>query len=222
MRLLSCVAAAALGAPLLAIAAAAGPTNPSLCQQLAAEAWHSSDALWKPQGLRTLDGLKTLSIVPVKEDDTPEPDPRETAASALLLQRMEARGALTEGGPNSAPQVEHLPGTQVYMGSVSGGTALCQISMFAEVGPGVSAHLRAEPQGYTAPCYNVQGTVGTVFGRPAYIEMGTVSDTSDDKLIRLTPWMGTDWGRACQVTIELNYQLQLKNQFCGDQAVCPA
>ena len=212
-RLLRCVAVAALGAP--ALATAANPEPLSLCQQLAAQVRQPSAAV--------SEGSLSPWVVTVKTDDPSKWGQPETAVNVLLRHRLEAQGLLSASGPSSFLELEHLPGTQVYMGSTVAGTAHCQSSTFAEVASDGSARVLPEPEGYTAPCWNVQGSLGTVFGRPAYIEAGTVSSTTDDTVTRITPWTADGWGRACQVTVELNYKLELRKQFCGEQAaVCQA
>ncbi|MDE2136239.1 MAG: hypothetical protein KGJ68_02285 [Gammaproteobacteria bacterium] len=140
----------------------------------------------------------------------------------LLRHRLEAQGLLFASGPNSILALEHLPGTNVYMGSTTAGTAHCQSAMFAEVGADGFARALPEPEGYTGPCWNMHGNLGTVLGKPAYIEAGTASSTTDDTVTRVTPWTADGWGRACQVTVELNYKFELRKQFCGEQAVCLA
>jgi len=212
MRLLHCVAAVALGASPLATAAT--PEPPSLCQQLAAQVWQSPTAV---------DGSLSPWVAPIEADDPSKWGPHAVAANALLRSALEAHGLLTSSGPGSILELEQLPGTDVYMGSTVAGTAHCQSSMFAEVGADGSARALPEPEGYTGPCWNMHGNLGTVLGKPAYIETGTVSSTTEDKVTRVTPWTADGWGRACQLTVELNYKFELRQQFCGDQAaVCPA
>jgi hypothetical protein len=211
MRLLPCVAAAALGAPPLANAATAEPS--SLCQQLAAQVWQSG---------AVSDGSLSPRVAAVMTDDPRKWGPHEAAVNEFLRHEMEAHGLLSASAPGSNLELEHLPGTQVYMGTTVGGTAECQSSTFAQVESDGSVRVLPEPQGYTAPCWNVQGSLGTVLGHPAYIETGTVSATTGDTLTRVTPWTAGGWGRACQLTVELNYKFQLAKQFCGDQAVCLA
>jgi len=103
-----------------------------------------------------------------------------------LRNALDARGLLP--APDSVVELQHLPGTQVYMGRTVAGTAECQSSTFAEVEPDGSARALPEPPGYTAPCWNVQGNLGTVSDRPAYIETGTVSSTTNGTVTRVTPW----------------------------------
>ena len=195
MRLLPCVAAAALGAPPLATVATAEPS--SLCQQLAAQVWQSGAAS---------DGSLSPWVAAVKTDDPSKWGPHRAAVNALLRHTLEAHRLVSASGPGSILELEHLPGTQVYMGSTVAGTAECQSSIFAKVESDGSARVLPEPQGYTAPCWNVQGNLGTVFGHPAYIETGTVSSTTGDTLTRVTPWTAGGWGRACQLTVQLNYK----------------
>lgn len=212
MRLLPCVAAAALGAPPLAIAATPEPS--SLCQQLAAQVRQSAAAV--------SDGSLNTWVAAVKTDDPSKWGPHEVAVNALLRSALEAHGLLTLSGPGSRLELEHLPGTEVYMASTVAGTAHCQSSMFAEVSADGSARALPEPEGYTGPCWNMHGNLGTVLGKPAYIETGTVSSTTDDTVTRVTPRTAAAWGRTCQLTVELNYKFELRKQFCSERAVCLA
>jgi hypothetical protein len=183
---------------------------------LAAQVWQVPAAVWKTGG------SLGLSVATVKTVDPDKWGPHEAAAYAFLRHSLDARGLVTTIGPGSIVELQHLPGTQVYMGTTTAGTAECESSMFAELGPDRSGRVLPEPQGYTGPCWNVQGSLGTVFGRPAYIEFGTVSSTTQDMLTRVTPWTDGGWGRACQLTVQLNYSFELDKRFCGNQAVCLA
>jgi hypothetical protein len=68
----------------------------------------------------------------------------------------------------------------------------------------------------------MQGSFARVLGHPAYVESGTVSSTSADAVVRVTPWTGNDWAAPCQLTVEFNYTLKLAQQFCSDAAPCRA
>jgi hypothetical protein len=76
------------------------------------------------------------------------------------------------------------------------------------------------PAGDSDVCWNLQGSLARVLGHPAYVVSGTVSSTSADALLRITPWTGRDWAAPCQLTVEFNYTLTLAQQFCGDAAPC--
>jgi hypothetical protein len=197
------------------LSGAATPEPASLCQQLAAQVRQSAAAV--------SDRALSPWVAAVKTDDPGTWGPHEIAVQEFLRHRLEARGLLSGSGPNSLLELEHLPGTQVYMGSTMAGTANCQSSMFAEIAPDGSPRALPEPEGYTGPCWNMHGDLGTVSGKPAYIEVGTVSSTTDDTVTRVTPWTAAGWGRACQLTVELNYKFELSKQFCGgERAVCLA
>ena len=198
--------------PAAPLAAAATAEAPSLCQQLAAQVRQVPAPVWKSAG------SPNLSVATVKAVAPREWGPHETAVYPFLRHALDTRELLP--APDAVVELQHLPGTQVYMGRSVAGTAECQSSTFAEVGTDGSARALPEPAGYTAPCWNVQGNLGTVFDRPAYIETGTVSSTTDDTVTRVTPWTAAGWGRACQVTVELNYRFELRKQFCGDQPLC--
>ena len=210
MRLLPYIAAAVLGIPLLA--AAATTRSPSLCQQLATQVRQSAATVWKSDG--SLNPWVRLA----KVGEPHKRGPRGAAAHLLLHKMFEAQGLL--GPMISVLEIEHLPGTRVYMGSTVAGTEECQSSMFAEIGSDGLARALSNPPGYTGPCWNVRGNVGAVLGHPAYIEMGTLSMTTDDTLTRVTPWTSSGWGHMCQLTVRLNYKFHLGKRFCGNQAVC--
>lgn len=113
-------------------------------------------------------------------------------------------------------------GRRAFGSAKVAGSAECQSSAFAVLSTDGSIHVLNAPQGYTAPCWNMQGNLGTVLGHPAYIEYGTVSPTTDDSLTRVTPWTGGGWGRACEVTVELTHRFKIGRQFCGNPKLCRA
>ena len=196
----------AAGAVLGAAGAAAEPvSSPSLCEQLAAHVRHSPAAVWQSHG--TLSSWIALSG---HAGDSPV----VTAGRAALSKAMS--GDLSEAAPNL--EFERLPGSRLLMGSNVAGTADCQTSKFVEVAPGLNARMLPDPQGYTRPCWNLHGDLGRVLGQPAYIEHGTVTDTTADPLVRITPWRSGRWGEACRLTIHLAVQYGLAQRFCGADA----
>lgn len=210
MRLLPRVVVAAFGIMPLVAAASAGSL--SLCQQLATHVRKSAPEIWGS-------GRFLKPWVELTKDSDPNAwGAREAAANAILRHALEANGSASA---YSVVDIGHLPGTQVYMASTVAGSADCQTSMFAEIDSSGSGRILPRPGGYTGPCWNVQGSLGTVLGHPAYVELGTLSMTTDD-MLRITPWTGRAWGPVCQLTIRLNYELRLGRQFCGNQSVCRA
>lgn len=194
------------------IAAAGAAQTQSLCQQLAGRIWQaaSTGADVNPgQWIMNSAGLDPGAF-----------DRRSKAASSTLRKALDPLADIV--GPESFVQIAHLPGTSVYMGSMLGGTAHCQNSAFALVSTTGSAQVLTGPQGFTTPCWNITGAVGTVLGAPAYVESGTVDSSSADTLTRITPWKKNGWGRACQLTVQFKYRYRLAQQFCGDQLACGA
>lgn len=108
------------------------------------------------------------------------------------------------------------------MGSVVAGTAECQTAAFAARSSDGVQRVLPEPAGYTGTCWNMHGSLARVLGHPAYVESGTVSSTSADAVVRVTPWTGNDWAAPCQLTVEFNYTLKLAQQFCSEAAPCRA
>ena len=123
-----------LGASSFTAVVAAEPA--SLCQELAKHV----------RQLAPTDTEKALSTGLVIAQPEP-PDrwgPREKAMNARLRKALETKGALSEEGPGSVMELEHLPDTSVYMGSVVAGTAECQTAAFATLTPdGVGRPARA-------------------------------------------------------------------------------
>ncbi len=142
--------------------------------------------------------------------------------NALLRKVLETKGFLSEEGPGSVMELDHLADTPLYMGSVVAGTAECQAAAFATFSGDGVPHVLPDPAGYTGTCWNMQGSLARVLGHPAYVETGTVSSTSADALVRVSPWTGKDWGAPCQLTVEFNYMLELARQFCSEGAPCAA
>jgi hypothetical protein len=202
----------AAGAVLGAATAAAEPAGaPSLCEQLAAHVRQSPATVWESAG--TFSPWIALTDAEHAGDSA-----LVTAGRAALTHAMSA--LLSEvATPNL--EVERLPGTSLLMGSNIAGTAECQTSMFVQVGPDLNARMLPGPQGDTRPCWNLHGDLGRVLDQPAYIEHGTVSDTTADPLLRITPWRRGQWGEACRLTIHLAVNYGLRQQFCGaDPALC--
>jgi hypothetical protein len=108
------------------------------------------------------------------------------------------------------------------MASVVAGTAECQQAAFAALSADGSVRVLPDPAGYTGPCWNLHGNLAKVLGQPAYVESGTVSSTSADTLVRVTPWNGDGWAKTCQLTVEFTYTLQLAQQFCSETQSCRA
>jgi hypothetical protein len=186
----------------------------SLCQELAKQVRQSAPT----------DTEKALSTGLVIAQPEP-PDrwgPREKAMNARLRKALETKGALSEEGPGSVMELEHLPDTSVYMGSVVAGTAECQTAAFATLTPDGVGRVLPEPAGYMGACWNIQGSLARVLGHPAYVESGAVSSTSADVVVRVTPWTGHDWASPCQLTVEFNYTIKLAQQFCSVAAPCRA
>jgi hypothetical protein len=212
MRLTLSVAVVALAvAPLAAAATAA---HPSLCRQLAARVAHSRKAVGKSHG-----SLKRWISLATAPDWPLERGSPQAAVYQALRHALAARGLLT---PRQPAELHHLAGTRLYMVGAVAGSAECQSAVFAEVDAHGTARLLSQPEGYTAPCWNVHGALGRVLGHPAYVESGTVSMTDGDTLARVTPWTGAGWGRVCQLTVRLRYRFVLARRFCGGSAACGA
>jgi hypothetical protein len=134
-----------LGASSLTAVVAAEPA--SLCQELAKQVRQSAPP----------DTEKALSTGLVIAQPEP-PDrwgPREKAMNARLRKALETKGALSEEGPGSVMELEHLPDTSVYMGSVVAGTAECQTAAFATLTPDGVGRVLPEPAGYMGACWNI-------------------------------------------------------------------
>jgi hypothetical protein len=209
MRLMPRLAALAVSCP---IAMAGAAEAPSLCQQLAGHVWQASAAGADVSPDRW---IKTAATV-----DRGAFDESTAAASGVLAKTLGP--VLQAGTPNEVPEISRLSALPLYMGSTLGGTAHCETAAFALVDTQGVAHRLPDPEGYTSPCWNVHGDLGTVLGVPAHMEHGTVDSPSADTLTRITPWMHSGWGRACQLTVQFKYRYRLARQFCGNQAACSA
>lgn len=122
--------------------------------------------------------------------------------------------------------LQHLAGTRVYMGGAFEGSGSCMNAAFVETSRRSLGHLViktiAAPQGYTSPCIGRMGGLGEVMGVPSYVESGDVPGATLDYFIRVTPWTGHNWGRACKVTFHWHYQYRGKVQYCAPHAPCRA
>ena len=117
-----------------------------------------------------------------------------------------------------------MPGTDVYMVSTNEGTLHCQTSAFLEARPGAKPNQIAQPMewGEGDMCWTVGGDFGRVFGHPAFVAHGTLSDHTDDEDIRIVPWTGTGWDKICKVSLRFRKAFALAQSFCGDRDICRA
>ena len=200
----------AAGLVLGAAGAAAEPaSSPSLCEQLAARVRQSPARVWESDG--------SLSPWIALTDAAHAGESALVSAGREALQKAMSGILAFQVTPNL--EVERLPGTGLLMGSSMAGTAECQTSMFVQVEPGLKPV--PAPQGYTSPCWNLHGDLGTVLDQPAYIEHGTVSDTTTDVVLRITSWRSGGWGTACRLTIHLAVKYDLTERFCSaDRNLC--
>lgn len=196
-----------------AIAAAEPASSPSLCEQLATHVRDSPATVWESGG--------SLSPWIALTDPEHSGESPLVAAGRAALQKAMSGTLASQVTPNL--EVESLRGTGLLMGSTEAGTKECQTSTFALVEADLNARALPAPQGYTGPCWNLHGDLGVVLGQPAYIEHGTVSDTTDDAVVRITPWRSGTWGEACRLTVHLAVHFGLTERFCGtDAALCRA
>jgi hypothetical protein len=188
----------------------------SLCQKLAARVRQSLPT--------TTESALLAGIVTAQPADLGRWGPSERKANALLRAVMESQGVLPKSRTAPGPIMElvHLPDSPLYMGSVVAGTAECQQAAFAALSADGSVRAIPEPPGYTGACWNLIGSLARVLGHPAYVESGKLSATSDDAVMRVTPWTGHRWADPCQLTVEFTYSLQLARQFCGESQSCRA
>ncbi len=184
----------------------------SLCQELAAQVRQSA-----PAGAE-----KALNTgIALAQPEPPDRwGPRETAMNAVLRKALETKGGLSEQDPGQVMELEHLADTPLYLGSAVAGTAECQTVAFATFSADGVPRMLSDPAGYTGTCWNMQGSLASVLGHPAYVETGTVSSTSADALVRVSPWTGKNWAAPCQLTVEFNYTLELARRFCSEGAPC--
>jgi hypothetical protein len=211
MRIVACVAVATLG--MLQLTRAAVP-QPSLCRRLASKVQRAP--------FHVAPGRNPLKpwLFSAKAEWPLTVGSAQSAANSLLRHTLEAKGFMAHRQP---AELEHLPGTDVYMLGTMGGSAECQTAAFAKAARGTKALLLPNPKGYTAPCWNVHGQLATVLGEPAYVELGTVSMTDPDTLVRVTPWVkNMGWGRPCQLAFRMQREFRLTKRFCGNHAVCRA
>jgi hypothetical protein len=68
-------------------------------------------------------------------------------------------------------------------------------------------------------CWSRSGSVGTLFGQPAYIEGGQIG-VSIDEDIRATPWTGTGWGATCALRLDFRRVFTLTETHCADRVLC--
>ncbi len=202
-------AAAGVSITLTAVAAPA-----SLCRQLA-------DRVEAAASSSVTGSLDSWISTAASVDPRHGWGPREQAANSLLRHALVSQGLMgDEGDFDSVMELVRLPGADLYMGNHVAGSAECQSLVFAQASPDGQVRRLPNPDGYTAPCWSVVGSLATVLGVPAYVEQGALDLTTADTTIRITPWTGQAWGPVCALAIELNYQLELGQRFCRDRKLC--
>jgi hypothetical protein len=198
-------------AALMAAASTAALCAP-LCDRLAADAGRVKAAAWA-------DGAKALRPMLRIDALNSAPSPFEAALADVPIVRQAVGG----GSPDSF--TGHLAGTDVYSVSTLQGTLHCQATAFLRARPGKPSHLidapaRADVDG--GLCWTRSGEFGQVYGQPAFIEHGPLTDRTVDEDIVVFPWTGDGWGPSCRLALRFRKTYTVTQQFCGDRDVCRA
>ena len=182
----------------------------TLCDQLAAQARSISPSAWNSGSENALKPALAFA------EQSRKPSETQLASIPWVNDIIHADGG--------AASVERLPDSHVYVASTDQGTLHCQVSAFLEARPGAQPNPIAEPMewGEGDMCWTVSGDFGQVFGHPAFIAHGTLSDHTDDEDIRIVPWTGHGWGKMCKVALRFRKAFALTHTYCGDRDVCRA
>jgi hypothetical protein len=191
--------------------AGAGPA--SLCEGLAAKARQVPVSRWAG-GEQALAPELTIAK-------------SETKLSASETQLVHLPAVLAAIGPIDAYPLsaEHLSGADLYMVETIQGTLDCDDPAFAIAKAGGPLSPVADPSSFANRepgdlCWNEQGDLGRVSGRPVFLEHGTLSDHTVDDDIVVTPWLGAGWGKPCRVGLRFAKIYRRTARYCGDKAVC--
>lgn len=131
------------------------------------------------------------------------------------------------GSPRPA-HVQRLHGSGLMRISGDGAQLYqpCSQAMFVRRNRGGELRVLAVPILHPAPCRmsGQRRALATVLGQPAYVESDRLDFTNSDALLRIVPWRGRDWGRACPLAIRFSYRATLtRRPYCRtDRAVCAA
>ncbi len=190
----------------------------SLCYQIENKVKKHPAKVWETYG-----SLDPWIHVKKTEDETNGAStPNKSKIAKLLRQEFIKQGYsnVSLGNLDTYRMPSIVP--PIYMGRVTEGSAVCQYDLFVQLQRDGSYRLLPKPAADTVPCWDVSGYLGAVLGHPAYIELGLVTDTSDNIFARITPWRRNGWGRTCKLTIQFKNKLQLTHRFCGSAVVCDA
>lgn len=195
-------------------ARAKAPTTPSICSRLVAKLRASPTTV-----LNDLVVKKTMLprwiVNPSSHPAQGDPAYRHLPP---VWRIMGGRGA-------TFPTIETLPGTALSMVSAIAGSGDCLQYQFFERKPGGAVRLLSSPPIQSDLCSRdgTSGGLATVLGKPVFIVYG--SDNPDNNGLRLNimPWNETDWGPACNVSIQWRHRYPVRLRYCGsDRAVCVA
>ena len=190
----------------------------SPCEVVAAQARKLGDARWSAEGTSVVEGLVEM---------TPAAPPQSPAEAQVAVQAS-VRRALDLSDGHSRVEVRRLPGTDVFEASHVSGTAACQSLAFVRSAPGASAQILSSPPIRGELCASSYAHVGRVAGRPALVQVtrsgrsAGEANAAREPLIslRVTPWTGSGWGRACEVGFLLQAERRLSDRLCARPADC--
>jgi hypothetical protein len=151
------------------------------------------------------------------------PSARLTPLEDTVIQAAAVRRAIGADGTWTV-FAERLPGSTLHLAETVQGTLHCQVLAFLTATSADDVTMVPPPADGAGDdyCYTQSADLGTIFGRPAVIGHGTVSDDSLDEDIVVTPWTGARWGPTCALHLRFKKVFTATHRFCGDEDVCRA
>lgn len=204
-------------APVIALMVAGGPVAaapsgaPTACARLETVARSVTPQKWN-------EGAQALApALAIESENIPRTDLRDAITSDRAV-----RQALGDYfGPDSIA-VSRLPGADVYMPYRLEGTLRCQTQAFVRTSGGVTL-IKGPPSLEPEPlelCWTRRGVPASVFGKPAFVELGRNNQTTDDEDVRITPWTGQGWGQPCTLKLRFNTRFNVVERHCQDATNC--
>lgn len=190
------------------------------CEGVAAQARRLGDARWASEGTAAVEGL--VEMTPAA--------PAQSPAEAQVAIQASVRRALGLADGFSRVEVRRLPGTDILEASHVSGTAACQSLAFVRSRPGGAAEILPSPPLKGELCGSSYAHVGRVGARPALIQVSRSGRSAGEAnaareplvSLRVTPWTGSGWGRACEVSFLLQAERRLSDRLCARPADCQA
>lgn len=218
-QLHSLIVAAVITASGVACQANAASDSDAACDGLVTHARSVSPGAWRQGVEEALAPFLTIE----KERNPAINNSSDDTFGRSLVDLPWVRQALDDETGNWSEFVSRMPGQDIYMVSTYQGTLECQGVVFIQAPAGSNPKSIPGPTGFDGgDCWTQSGKLGTVNGRPAFIEGGAENDHTFDTGYKIVPWTGTGWAQGCKLSLRFQSIFDLASRHCGDAKVCRA